>query len=748
MTANAVRRYIEGVNSIVNVIPTPLVHKIGNNSGTAYVLLHDVLSLYLPYNIEIACNSAMEIRNKCNEAGLLGETKCYTETKRALSLLSNDNDQGSKKIFICLWSDGCDPNARTKTNRGSMHVTSVSILSDINHNDEQNTFVLAIGREGGDHSEVRRIIYDDIKRLQNGHSYYNGTNMVKLDVELFCHLADRPERSENTGYGYHNGEVTIRWGYVSSIPFNLPSCIHCLHNRVTNTERLKCNVCHDWDFAKIRTKVDKHYPTDVPEYNDGYVNSHKFTYRSAFDAAVIGMNKIKSKEWGIARCTAFLKHKGINYKVISKIITGSTADPLVTIGELVPTLWLPKYNFDIDNHVPAFMHLCFLGITQTVGMAIKELFNNYKSYSKFRDNDMMKCLRGFSLDWCRIWTYGSQTTPYGPWTAENYLAYSRTMKSIYSVSDRIIVNTRNHEERVLHVSLILQLVSSLNAMLSRIMQPVVTDKLIIDTDRHIKLFLSKITELDDLNIVFEHKKQTKTGNITEIKRKKRKINKTSNLTSLLNIPDFMKKYGPPRLYWEGGFKGEGLLRTIKPIVTQGTHMAWFGTSLLNRFYKDKSLSLLVSRSNDISTEEYQKYDSYADRKMYTYKNGTSQIVNDISLGNPLSAAVSLASGDIYCMAVIDKKKWMMRIEMADHTGVIEGNTYYTSIGIDVSKKVDPIHYNNLNFVLLLPNRQQFVDPANGEDYFYYCVSEHWKERTKMTDGSVDFVLPQMAGVMY
>jgi hypothetical protein len=113
-------------------------------------------------------------------------------------------------------------------------------------------------------------------------------------------------------------------------------------------------------------------------------------------------------------------------------------------------------------------------------------------------------------------------------------------------------------------ALIQKLAASLIAMTSRIMQPAITKELITDVDRHIKLFLSVLTHIDDKNITLNMKKVNKKTKKENVARK-RKINTTSNLTTLLNIPDFMRLYGPPRLYWEGGFKGEGVLRSVKPV---------------------------------------------------------------------------------------------------------------------------------------------------------------------------------------
>ena len=43
----------------------------------------------------------------------------------------------------------------------------------------------------------------------------------------------------------------------------------------------------------------------------------------------------------------------------------------------------------------------------------------------------------------------------------------------------------------------------------------------------------------------------------------------SNYLSLLNLPDQMKEFGPLRLYWEGGWKGEGIIQELKSIIRDG-----------------------------------------------------------------------------------------------------------------------------------------------------------------------------------
>lgn len=108
---------------------------------------------------------------------------------------------------------------------------------------------------------------------------------------------------------------------------------------------------------------------------------------------------------------------------------------------MCPSIWNQELSGDVQNFVLAIMYLLFLGVTSTTGAVLRDTFINRGKYTKFWEMDIMKHMRTFSLSWCRAWTYGSNKTPYGPWTAENYLAYSRIFKYAYSVATSIFQTT-------------------------------------------------------------------------------------------------------------------------------------------------------------------------------------------------------------------------------------------------------------------------------------------------------------------
>ena len=46
----------------------------------------------------------------------------------------------------------------------------------------------------------------------------------------------------------------------------------------------------------------------------------------------------------------------------------------------------------------------------------------------------------------------------------------------------------------------------------------------------------------------------------------------SNLQGLFNLSQQIRIHGPLRMYWDGGYKCETVLRSIKSLINHGTHV--------------------------------------------------------------------------------------------------------------------------------------------------------------------------------
>jgi hypothetical protein len=246
----------------------------------------------------------------------------------------------------------------------------------------------------------------------------------------FVDIQDRPERSSTTGYGYHNGNHTLRWGWISAYDEKIISCAKCLKHRMDNIKSYKskkCVSCFDWDYTKIKIPIHKDYPIIN---NIDFHKSRPITFNILNDAVKKTILKINNEnqqqKWSIPQASNYLKLHGLNGPLIEKINKCKNYDHFDLIK---PAVWNTDSDFNTD--IETTMHLIFLGNTETVGMLLKSVLTKSFLYSKFHKyNHPLITVRWLQLDWCKSWPVGSDSSPFGPWISENDLAYSRMFKSI------------------------------------------------------------------------------------------------------------------------------------------------------------------------------------------------------------------------------------------------------------------------------------------------------------------------------
>jgi hypothetical protein len=96
-------------------------------------------------------------------------------------------------------------------------------------------------------------------------------------------------------------------------------------------------------------------------------------------------------------------------------------------------------------------------------------------------------------------------------------------------------------------------VTTLKAMVARLMNRSLTANDIDDADRHIKLFLTAFEKFDSAMRTPEDKPTWVTS---------------YNFICLTNLPKMLQDFGPICNLWEGGGQGEKIIGLIKPL--------WFG----------------------------------------------------------------------------------------------------------------------------------------------------------------------------
>ena len=283
-----------------------------------------------------------------------------------------------------------------------------------------------------------------------------------------------------------------------------------------------------------------------------------------------------------------------------------------------------------------------------------------------------------------------------------------------------------------------QLVQALVAMTSRIMQPKMTEELIDDIDRHVKIFLSTICML-----------QKETNKFVS-KEKRLKVETTSNLSGLLNLKSYIRDYGPLRLYWEGGYKGEGLLRFIKPMVKQGVHKSTFAQNLLTNFYKDRFLQILidlnVEAGEDTQDGEEREETDVRYTKFRTYKN-VNNIHDSIQNGNAISIIIS-KNTKLYVSHYNGKEHKICQIITDDDTGKSIDATYITKLSLGSSENVDRKKLTKKENVEMWGLALPYHTKEDGS-HMYYIITDTWKQRVRdAVTKEISFLLPRVDGCTY
>ena len=160
---NDLRRCTEGKVAILNNVPIPLIKQLPN--GDSCVLPSDFLRLHFPLGkLE---PHMIKTENDTPDIGIDGSVEEIWQTNKAKETLKNleNNDNESHKLLIGEWSDGMDPNGRNKNNRGSVHVTSFTMVGKKeNSNDHNLTFPVSISSDKSNHTEVRQTLCEDTKK--------------------------------------------------------------------------------------------------------------------------------------------------------------------------------------------------------------------------------------------------------------------------------------------------------------------------------------------------------------------------------------------------------------------------------------------------------------------------------------------------------------------------------------------------------------------------------------------------------
>ena len=231
----------------------------------------------------------------------------------------------------------------------------------------------------------------------------------------------------------------------------LPYCKICLIKAITNTIAsidTICPYCYQWDFLSSNESMSS-IPPEIKHISNHNDSCKQFVIqkptllnylylRTMLATVVVQLlnNKINIKD-----AIPLLKCAGINNELISKVksfVKEVSNEDIIyratdnRIQDFIPSSW--KYNDCPLNefYIDPIMHLVFYGTgASTIEEITKylKLKRQHTEFSKYvtRITDSIIELK---LNWCKLLPYNKGT--FGGWVVENWIAYLRICKWIYS----------------------------------------------------------------------------------------------------------------------------------------------------------------------------------------------------------------------------------------------------------------------------------------------------------------------------
>ena len=417
----------------------------------------------------------------------------------------------------------------------------------------------------------------------------------------------------------------------------------------------------------------------------------------------------------------------------------------------LPSLWDDSIPLERYGDVP--MHLLFLGVGKTLVLDIQLWLKAQKRHSSFVSyaSNVLSTLDELQLGWCKVLPYSSRK--FGGWVSENYLALVRIFKWIYApIQQMDVVDSPfdlpetpqqqwNKDVNVMWLRLRgLDTLGSALQVRKRVAEylakpdeevPVPTpprggpgaqllrtlnryaDLVCLLMDKHsdeghvrnvevyVRLFLSEYTQFaEQLNEPI-----AENGTPSWIAK--------YNFMSLLNLSEQIKEVGPLRSLWEGGTRGEGYLRYVKPIIKTGLKTNW-QCSLMQNLLRCKSMATLTRSFTSMhigNNSQHRVYSSAAYlRRMWMSRKPLSIVVK-----NDVEFLAAYQGTQQVC--------WIRFLRL-EHVGEINEMSYFYFSCSDEPPDFDMD--DSTISAMLLPRLSQTGLPNAGDAAVYSCIRDDWR----------------------
>lgn len=613
------------------------------------------------------------------------------------------------------------------------------------------------------------------------------------------------------GSGYH-GRWGYS-AYLPQLMETLPACDECVLDLeknlgLPNWQPRDCDKCQSW-FARpnqvIRTKPDPNYPEDELT-NNGTIPVFELTYAKLKEAVRKVHDKIGTGEWQKNHGREYLVTYGLNLEAQKEILDNAlncrvlkqameennqeVIDACNHVKQFQPEKyklwkWPPIWdtNLSLQQSVEPCMHQLFLGLVKTVCFEIQDwaaLRNKYSSMRRALEETTLG-LQKLRLSWCKIEPYRGEKL--GGWVSENFMALGRVAPWLYSslhwleddapyveperpvgqwrIEDckdflrprrlPLAGKVKELRQRVVDnkampipppvggpLDDVVKLILMHWAMNSHIMgMDKGTNEEILVMKQLIMLFLSAFSKFD--NSTRPYTDRTKPLWLTKY-----------NFTCILNLPHQVSRLGPVRNRWEGSLRGEGFLKTIKPMV-HGQRKNWQKNLLLNVLRRKTLLQLERDETYEDIEDDDDDDDSTSaiPRQMFRVYQSL-ELMRDFLEGKPVSCVLEEQGEEkklsVYCVYKRGIKKYTTIFTCLPDTGVYHFGLWYfemteeeqDGIGEDILElELRDLDISDYGILLPLAETGPPGTVDGGTPIKYSLITSKWRSLNKNGDRAVN-----------
>lgn len=689
-------KYLDGTKSIMQNLPMPspsiktLFPGTNKEISYAHIPANQILNHILALGYECYFHRAgydedwSECQNASCSISSGGDYHCefFKDAHRVVKEMMTENPampKDTRVVILRVWSDGFEAhNVKGNTQFNSLQVFTIKLRGP---KDQTLPYALCFKT-----LNVRKILVsllEELNELRQLSLRYWGRDKQIIPTIALLELVsnDYPERCFNTGIS-QKGNYTKRFGH--SCLFNktsTPSCPRCQLQRMeiilsnsSNVSLEPCEDCTDW-WARVER--GNKYPI-----SPGGDITKVIPVELSFELIVNSLKDLedwyrenKGKGGASLYATKYMKLLGISGGLVDGkgLMWSLRNEKPLEESESYPEIFKCFKDLHIElNMFPSMpMHLCFLGIEKSLIDQTKNIILNGRKtdQAQFWKNLIQPmrrrqhALNKVSIDWCLPMLFSGEKNNdigHANWQSDHCLSFTRI--SLFQFADL------DGFSDLVYSSALNRVIASFKRM--RVVWFCLISNMFCNTAvtaqnrvyHLIRMFLSCCKDFS------EHSKEADCEPFFATQ---------SNIFSLLNCPDIIKKYGSLGGIWEG--EDEAFVRDVKSEISTMRYQTSHLLSVLVRLLKTKTLKYL-NQNNPLY-----KYTAYArtnNVRIYSKRTSHAEVLTILEKEIFVSGIVDDMENLLICVEVnAGKGIKLIPLIFNDNNGRWCLNLWYAEVAI-------------------------------------------------------------------